>query len=256
MPRETKLKPKKRWNWRLLLAIAALALVGVSTAMAALKVRRFVVSDPQFTLSRDRKDALTLEGLRYASRSKVFRVFTPDFERSIFAAPLEERRRELLALDWVADASVSRIWPDRLLVRIRERRPIAFVSFRSGVLLIDAYGVLLDPPAQAQFAFPVLSGIRERDLLEQRRERVRTFLRVQEEMGYLLKDISEVDAGDAENIRLVAQVGNRALVLLLGDMNFARRYQNFLTHYPEIQKHSPAAKMFDLRLDDRITVKE
>ena len=255
MPRESKAKPK-RFNWRLLLAIAALALVGVSTAMAALKVRRFVVADPQFTLSRDRKDALAFEGVRYASRSKIFRVFGPDFERSIFAAPLGERRRELLALDWVADASVSRVWPDRLLVRIRERQPIAFVSFRSGVLLIDAYGVLLDPPPQAQFAFPVLSGIREKDALEERRERVRTFLRVQEDMGYLLKDVSEVDAGNPDNIRLVAQVGNRALELLLGDMNFARRYQNFLTHYPEIQKRSPEAKVFDLRLDDRITVKE
>jgi cell division protein FtsQ len=255
MPRESKPKPR-RWNARLLLPIAALALVGVSTAVAALKVRRFVVTDPQFTLSRDRKGALTFEGVRYASRSKILRVFTRDFERSIFAAPLGERRRELLALDWVADASVSRMWPDRLLVRIRERQPIAFVSFRSGVLLIDAYGVLLDPPSQAQFTFPVLSGIRERDPLDERRERVRTFLRVQEDMGYLLKDISEVDAGNPDNIRLVSQVGSRTLELLLGDMNFARRYQNFLTHYPEIQKRSPEAKVFDLRLDDRITVKE
>jgi cell division protein FtsQ len=255
MPRELKPKPK-RFNWRLLWAITALALVGVSTAMAALKVRRFVVTDPQFTLSRSHKDALTFEGVRYASRSKMFRVFAPDFDRSIFAVSLGERRRELLALDWVADASVSRVWPDRLLVRIRERQPIAFVSSRAGVLLIDAYGVLLDPPPQAQFAFPVLSGVREKDPPEQRRERVRTFLRVQEEMGYLLKDVSEVDAGDPDNIRLVAQVGNRALELLLGDMNFARRYQNFVTHYPEIQKRSPEAKVFDLRLDDRITVKE
>jgi cell division protein FtsQ len=255
MPREVKPKPK-RFNWRLLMSIAALALVGVSTAMAALKVRRFVVTDPQFTLSRNHKDAITFEGVRYSSRSKMFRVFAPDFERSIFALSLGERRRELLALDWVADASVSRIWPDRLLVRVRERQPIAFVSSRSGVLLIDAYGVLLDPPPQAQFAFPVLSGVREKDPLEQRRDRVRTFLRVQEEMGYLLKDISEVDAGDPDNIRLVAQVGNRTLELLLGDTNFARRYQNFLTHYPEIQRRSPDAKVFDLRLDDRITVKD
>ncbi|HUI79616.1 MAG TPA: FtsQ-type POTRA domain-containing protein [Bryobacteraceae bacterium] len=255
MPRESKPRPK-RWNWRLVFSIAALALVGVSTAVAALKVRRFVVTDPQFNLSRSHKDALTLEGVHYASRSKISRVFAPDFDRSIFAISLDARRRELLALDWVADASVSRMWPDRLLVRIRERQPIAFVSSRSGVLLIDASGVLLDPPPQAQFTFPVLSGVREKDPPEQRRDRVRTFLRVQEEMGYLLKDVSEVDVADPDNIRLVAQVGNRALELLLGDMNFARRYQNFLAHYPEIQKRSPGAKLFDLRLDDRITVKE
>ena len=76
------------------------------------------------------------------------RVFATDFDRSIFAVPLDERRRRLLAIDWVEDASVSRIWPDRLVVRIRERTPVAFVPLRSGVLLIDSHGVLLDQPPQ------------------------------------------------------------------------------------------------------------
>jgi hypothetical protein len=43
---------------------------------------------------------------------------------------------------------------------------------------------------------------------------------------------------------------------MMGESNFARRYQNFVGHYPEIRKRSPEAKAFDLRLDDRITVKE
>jgi hypothetical protein len=29
-----------------------------------------------------------------------------------------------------------------------------------------------------------------------------------------------------------------------------------MNHYPEIHKHSPEVKTFDLRLDDRITAKE
>jgi cell division protein FtsQ len=207
-------------------------------------------------LSRDRKDALTIQGLSYASRSKVQRIFAADFDHSVFAVPLAERRRRLLAVDWVEDASVSRVWPDRLVVRITERKPVAFVFFRSGVLLIDSHGVLLEPPAQAQFAFPVLSGIREDEAEDQRRENVRTFLRVLEELGVLAKDISEVDAYDSDNIRMVAHVDNRAVALTMGDGNFARRYQSFLNHYPEIRKRSPNAKAFDLRLDDRITVKE
>ncbi len=57
--------------------------------------------------------------MRYASRSKVQRIFAQDSDRSIFPFPLDERRRRLLAIDWVEDASVSRVWPDRLAVRIR-----------------------------------------------------------------------------------------------------------------------------------------
>jgi cell division protein FtsQ len=259
MARESKSKPilwRKRIPWRWVLGLAAVGLVSAVVAAMAISVRRFALTDAGFVLSRDHQDALTVEGLRYASRSKIFRIFAPDFERSVFAAALAERRRELLAIDWVEDATVSRVWPNQLLVRIRERSPVAFVSFPTGVLLIDSHGVLLDPPAQAQFAFPVLSGIRESDPLAERREKVRTFLGVQDDMGYLMKDISEVDAADPESIRVVAQVGNRAVELLLGDTNFAGRYQNFLNHYPEIQRHSPEGKLFDLRLEDRITAKE
>jgi cell division protein FtsQ len=230
--------------------------VCVSTAMAALKVRQFALADPQFKLLRDKPDALTINGLRHASRAKVQRVFSADFGHSIFAVPIEERRRRLLAIDWVEDASVLRIWPDRLSVQIRERRPVAFVFLRSGVLLIDSQGVLLDPPPQAQFTFPVLSGVREDEADEQRHDRVRAMLRVQEDLGYLAKDISEVNVADVENIRIVAQVEQRALELMIGDANFARRFQNFLNHYPEIRKRSPDVRTFDLRLDDRITAKE
>jgi len=263
MARETKkMKPVRPAGirWRLWGGMLLLGVAGVSTAMGALRVRHFALSDPQFRLSRSHQDSLTLQGIKYASRWKVQRVFANDFEHSIFSVPLAERRRRLLAIDWVEDATVSRLWPDRLMVHIRERRPVAFVYFRSGVLLIDAYGVLLDIPgpkgAPIQFAFPVLSGVREDETEEQRRERVRCLLRMQDELGPLSKDISELNASDPENLRMVAHVENRAIELIMGDGNFSRRYQNFLNHYPEIKRRSPEVKAFDLRLDDRITTKD
>ena len=255
MAREPKKQPR-RFNWRLLFGILAFGTIAVTSAVGAYKVNLYVNSDPQFTLSRDHKDALTIQGLTYASRSKVQRIFAADFEHSVFSVPLAERRRRLLAIDWVEDASVSRVWPDRLVVRIRERKPVAFVTFRSGVLLIDAHGVLLEPPAQAAFAFPVLGGVSEDQTEAQRKEHVRAFLQVQEEMGYLAKEISEIDTADPENIRIVSQIDHRVVTLLIGDSNYARRYQNFVNHYPEMRRRSPEAKAFDLRLDDRITVKE
>lgn len=249
-------KRPKGIRWRLWLGLAVAGMAFFSTAMAAMKLRRFVTTDRRFTLSRGRQDALDIQGLKYASRSRVQRVFTADFDRSVFSVPLAERRRRLLAIDWLEDASVSRIWPDRLAVFVRERRPVAFVFFRSGVLLIDAHGVLLEPPPQAQFAFPVLSGVRPDEGEARRQERVRALLRVERDLGYLAKDVSEVNATDPANILIVAQVDHRAVELMLGDGNFARRYQNFLNHYPEISRRSPEVRLFDLRLDDRITAKE
>ena len=255
MAREGK-KIARGFNWRLWLAVVVVGAAGVSTAVAGFRVRQYALTDPQFTLSVNRPGALTIQGLNYTPQTKVVRVFSGDFDHSVFTVPLAERRRRLLAIDWVEDASVSRVWPDRLLVRIRERKPVAFVIFRSGVLLIDERGVLLDPPALAHFAFPVLSGVREDETEEQRRERVRVLLRLQEEMGYMAKDVSEVNAADPDNVRIVAQVENRAVELIMGDGNFARRYQTFLAHYPEIGKRSPKVKTFDLRQDGQVTAKD
>jgi cell division protein FtsQ len=254
MVRESR-KIARGFNWRLWAVIVVIGVAGVSTAVAGFRVRQYALTDPQFTLSSNQPHALTIQGLNYTSETKVLRVFIGDFDHSIFSIPLAERRRRLLAIDWVEDASVSRIWPDRLLVRIRERKPVAFVIFRSGVLLIDAHGVLLEQPPQAHFAFPVLSGVRQDETEDQRREQVRALLRFQEDMGYMAKDVSEVNTADPENIRIVAQVENRAVELMMGDGNFAERYQNFLAHYPEIGKRSPNVKTFDLRLDGQVTAR-
>jgi cell division protein FtsQ len=255
MPRETR-KTAGRSRWRFWLIVAAVLGVCASTAVAAFKVRDYAIASPSFTLSRERPEALSVEGLHYAPRSTVMQVFAGDLGHSIFSVPLDERRRRLLAIDWVEDASVSRSWPDRLIVRIRERHPVAFVAFRSGVLLIDARGVLLDPPAQSHFAFPVLSGVREDQDEGQRAECVRTLLRLQRELGGHSADLSEVNTADPDDVQVVVRVDNQTVELLMGDTDFGARYRTFLSHFAEIRKKSPAGKVFDLRLYDRITVKE
>jgi cell division protein FtsQ len=235
-----------------LLALA----VAVCSGVSAYLVHRYLMHNPQFVLSHDRRDALTIDGLHYGSRAKVQRVFAPHADRSVFSVPLEECRRRLLAIDWVEDAAVSRIWPDRLAVHIRERRPVAFVEVQSTVMLIDVQGMLLEPPPQAHFTFPVLSGVRAEDSDDRRKEAVRALLDVEDELGPAMKDISEVNAADPANIRIVAQFDGRVVDLTLGEDNLGSRYRNFLAHYAEIRKRSPEVRVFDLRVDDRITARE
>jgi len=200
-----------------------------------------------------------MDGLVYTSRSRVLTTFTPDFGRSVFLVPLAERRRRLLAIDWVENAYIARIWPNRVAVRVKERKPVAFVNLPipgsrgSRVLLIDAEGVLLEPPAQSHFTFPVLTGVTEDQSETERRYRVRGMLRLLDDLGPLAKDISEVNAAAPENLMIITWIEGHAVELVMGNQNFARRLQNFLDHYPEIRRRSGGVKAFDLRLDDRIT---
>lgn len=247
-------------NWRPWLMAAAGAALFVSTAAAAYQVRSFALTSPQFTLRPDDPTALTVVGLQYASQARVLRVFEADFGHSVFDISLAERRRRLLAIDWIQEASISRIWPNRLVVRLTERRPVAFVNLplatgETRVLLIDSNGQLLEPPAQSRFSFPVLSGITENQNEAGRRMRVRAMLALLDELGTDVKDISEINATDVENLRVVTQVDGRPVELLMGGGNYRHRYQSFLMHYPEIRKRSETTVTFDLRLDDRITAR-
>jgi len=261
MPRE---KSRSKIRWRAWLAFLACCAVLIAAAMVARTVYRYALTSPRFTLSSDQRGALSFQGVVYSTPSKLKHVFATDYGRSIFAVPLAERRRRLLAVDWVENAAVSRLWPNRLVVRITERKPVAFVSIpyhpgtRSAArfLMIDAQGVLLDPPERGQFAFPIISGLSDYQTEPERRVRVRAVQRLVAELGPTTQIISEINAGEPDDLIVDAKVDGRLLSLELGEGNYGKRVQNFLSHYPEIRKRASNVKTFDLRLDDRITAKE
>jgi cell division protein FtsQ len=253
--------------WRLLLSLAGWTLLAICILVAVRRMEAYAATDPQFTLAPPRGGAqsgIAIEGLRYASRSKVMRVFDADFERSVFLTPLAERRRRLLAVDWVEDATVSRLWPNRIWVRVQERRPVAFVNVPlhqgrpagSKIALIDAHGVILEQPAHAKFAFPVLTGVSGEQTERERRRRVVAMLALLRDLGPAAAQISEVDTEDPDNLIVIAQVDGFTVELALGDANFGTRFRSFAAHYAEIRNRSPQARAFDLRLEDRITAKE
>jgi cell division protein FtsQ len=246
-------KPKK-FPWRLVFTIAAWTTVAASAAVAAMEVKNFVMTDSHFALPNS---GITFQGLRYASRSRVLQAFSSDFGRSAFHLPLAERRRRLLAVDWVEDASLTRVWPNRLIVRVQERKPMAFVNLSGGhYMLIDAGGVLLSPPPKTHFDFPVLSGVTEEQTERERSARVGAMAALLGELGPQAKLISEVNAASLNDLRVTLELEHRAIELWMGDHNFQSRFENFLSHYPEIRQSSEGVAVFDLRLDDRIITKQ
>ena len=76
--------------------------------------------------------------------------------RSVYLLPLTDRQEALRSVDWVKDASIARLWPNRVLVSVEERKPVAFLTLGpSRFALIDDEGVIL-PPAPDRFTLPVI----------------------------------------------------------------------------------------------------
>ncbi len=257
-PRVRTPKAQPQFPVRGLIAIvttAAVVLLGSLYAMYRLE--QFLILDQRFALSED-EDRATLEisGVSHASRRSIERIFNDDAGRSILLLPLAGRRTALRSVDWIKDASVVRLWPNRVLVRISERTPVAFLALNSSKFaLIDEDGVIL-PPAPDRFTLPVLAGVRPSDPLEQRRDRVHRMLRLTRDLGSQTAQISEIDVSDPDNLKVVQPCEGRMLTLFLGDRDFSLRYQNFVRNYAEIKRRLPDAATLDLRLEDRITVVE
>jgi len=222
------------------------------------RVEEFLIHDSHFAMNgpggAEDASAIQLQGVAHASRRTIESVFGDDLGRSLYLLPLAERRATLRAIDWVKDATVARVWPNRVIVRVTERKPVAFVTLAASRFgLIDDDGVIL-PTAPDRFHLPVLRGVRPSDAIPERRDRVQRMQRVLRELGSNAEKIAEVDVTDRGDIKVTQPYDGHMVTLILGDQRFAARYQNFLNHYAEIREKLPGASSLDLRLEDRITV--
>lgn len=256
-------KPGGGWRTWLRLTVWGLGCAGL--AWGGIEVNSFLQSAPRFSLDCDGHDgscaSLEIHGVKYSSVSRLRNLFVKDFGTSIFRIPLDHRRRSLLAVDWVATAAVSRIWPNRIVVTVTERVPVAFArlpiagSLRHFLALVDKDGALMTLPPRARFHLPVVSGLSESQSEPERLMRVKAMQHLLSDLGPRAQDVAEVNAASVQEMRVIAQVNGRGVELWLGDHHYLSRFQNFLNNYTEIAKTSGEASVFDLRIDDRILAK-
>jgi cell division protein FtsQ len=258
-------QPKSRWNWRLVIRLVGWAGLVAGLALGCREVNAFLLRDPRFQFAcADREPAcadLEIRGAVYASRARIQSVFAQDFGASVFNMPLAERRRRLLAIDWVNSASISRIWPHGIAVTVTERTPLAFAKLpiagtaRYRFSLIDGDGVLLSIPPRVRFRLPVLSGVTEEQTEANRSIRVRAMQHLLDDLGPQAGDISEINAASTLDMRVITEIDGHAVELWIGDQHYRSRYRHFVSSYEEIRRHSDQSAVFDLRLDDRILAK-
>lgn len=256
--------PSFRWG-RFTFWLIAGGVFMLGTLLLWRQTEDFLIKDDRFRIPEaeelaGRSPNLTVEGVRYASPAQIRHVFSQDLGRSLYLVPIRQRREQLLAIDWVEDATVTKVWPDSLKVAVRERTPVAFVVLppnrRDGMsqyALIDRHGYVLRPRTPSRFTLPVITGINESQSVEDRKQRVRAVLSMLRAVGPLGTQMSEIDVHDPRNIVVSEHIKNEVLTLMLGNDNYQSRLQNFLANYAEIKSRKPDVKTLDLRVDGIIT---
>jgi cell division protein FtsQ len=232
MPKPPDLK-KSGFNWRLMLRTLLWGGVCAGIAFGSIEIHAFMLHDPRFALQCGPRAAacpgIEIQGAVHSNMARIYAVFAGDAGKSVFDIPLDERRRHLLAVDWVRDASVMRVWPDRIRITVVERVPVAFASLPIGgsarhwLALVDDQGVLLTLPPRTRFPLPVLSGITEDQSEAERQKRVEGMQHLLADLGPQAKDISEINAAVVEDMRVVTTIEGHAVELWLGDQHYRSR---------------------------------
>lgn len=109
-------------------------------------------------------------GTHELSKLAVYDAALSGPTNAMLAADLPAIRDRLLALPWVADASVARRLPDTIAITIVERKPVALWQFHRHFAAVDVTGRVLTSQKLNRFAkLPVVVGpganLRVRELL-------------------------------------------------------------------------------------------
>jgi cell division protein FtsQ len=128
--------------------LARLCLLGAILVLLGGAVQ-WVMHRSWFDLNR-----IELRGdLTHVSSASVRSSIAGRISGNFFTARLEDVRRAFEAVPWVAAASVRRVWPDRLVVTLREHRALGLWS--DGRLLSDSGRLFVANLAEAEMYGPL-----------------------------------------------------------------------------------------------------
>jgi len=220
--------------------------------------RSYLLRSPKFAIG-----IKEIQGLRHLSEGQVL-LKVKEFEeqdRSLFALDLDGLRQSVERLPWVRSATVRRVWPDRLMIEVKERVPIAFVRIDNSTQLVDEDGVLLESKSEGlpKFDFPVLMGLEsgfETELLARNRKRIDLYRRLMRELddngAGLSRDLSEVHLQDAGSVSIV--LNDDTVLVHIGADHFQERFRRYLAMSREIKQKYRLLESVDLRFENQIVV--
>lgn len=248
--------PKKtanRLKW-VVLALVAFAIL----ATAGFSIYRYGEHSWRFRI--DSSDQIEVAGAQHVAHAQIMEVMGGDIGRNIFFVPLAQRKAQLEQIPWVESASVMRFVPNRLRIEIHERTPVAFARIGSHISLIDAGGTLMElaPGGKHKYSFPVIAGMNAGEPLSTRAARMKNYNALVRDLdssgAHYSQELSEVDIGDPEDVKVIAADSNGEVLVHLGSRNYLQRYRTYVTRVQQWRQQFEKIESVDLRYDGQIIV--
>jgi cell division protein FtsQ len=235
------------------IAVTVLVLCGVATAVL------YDYGEHSWRFRVASSDDIEIAGLQNVPRAQVMEVMGADIGRNIFFIPLAQQKKQLEQIPWVESASVMRFVPNHLRIEIEERIPVAFARVGSKVMLIDAVGMLMDlPSGKKKYSFPVILGMNPNEPMSTRAPRMKIYNDLVDQLdaggAHYSQELSEVDVSDVDDVKVLANDPDGAVLVHLGASDYLDRYKIYVANVREWRQKFTKLESVDLRYDRQIVV--
>src|ERR1700676_1952741 len=261
-PVEIRKRKFSRKAWPLYRRILVGGIAALCAGFALYEAATYLLYSPGVVLLS--AEQIEIRGNRFVPPDAITEKFSADLGRSVVSVPLTERRESIEWVPWVEQAHVQRVMPNRILVEISERTPVAFLRTGSDLSMVDAQGVILDRPVEGEFKFPVVSGIGEATPKATREQHMNLYVQFMKEIERVQPGaddhVSEADITEASDLRatltgLGTASGSASPILVhFGDSDFGSRYHLLAENIDQWRASAGSVDSVDLRFARQVVV--
>jgi cell division protein FtsQ len=202
--------------------------------------------------------AMRIDGNRMTSKKQISVLSKVDIHSNLLAINANQVKSLLESHPWIARAEVTRDWPNRLLITVKEKKPVALLNRNTGLFYLDNKGRIIAAASPSQeLDFPVVTGLESFNFNSTHSTRTPEIL--QDAMGLLKlaagnnsilpeQNISEIHV--TENGELLLYLLERAFPIYMGDDgNISTRYYSLVKVLRDLYKTREFSKVSYIRLD-------
>ncbi len=230
---------------------ALLALAAVSFGSLVLVYAfSFLMSSPYLKVSE-----IQVRGCEEVSREEILSLAAGEVSRNILVADLRKVARAVVANPWVKAVSVGREYPNRLVIAVQERKPLALIRKDGDLFLMDGSGEAFKRlEGEDEIDMPVLTGFyREGGAVGPHLDKALTLLRFLEGRTEFpgMAAVSEINLDERQGLSLVTNTG---LCLLLGYDHFENKFKRLPAIMADLKQRSTRTAFLRIDLSDPVKV--
>jgi len=189
------------------------------------------------------------------SLEEVWAIVRGDGSGILWSVPAKEIARRLSGDPWVRSVSVRKSFPDRLVVRIQERTPVAMVNLDVLHYLDEEGRPFKRLTAYDPKNFAIVTGFSREELLRKDPVTVRDLRKTLDllrgvEAGALRQNVSEVHFDAQDGYTVVTR--DAGLQLKVGTMDVKEAIRRIEAAMPRISGMSRASGIADLKTEGRV----